>query len=75
MNSIGLYRQEDVEAHWTYIYQNKLNHNHYRDVESGEPKWISNNNISTGKQLIVLASKEHITNSAIVLYHYILMVH
>lgn len=65
VNSIGLYRQESSESHWTYIYYNKLNHNHYPDSETGEPKWFSNNNISTGKQLIVLASKEHLTNSAI----------
>ena len=68
VNSIGLYLQlnaSNYESHWTYIYNNKMNHNHYPDGNSSNPKWTSTNNISTGKQLIVLASTEHPTNSAI----------
>jgi hypothetical protein len=65
---IALYLQlygTSNESHWTYIYQNKLYHNHFPDGDQSNPKWISVNNISTGKQLIVLASTEHATNSAI----------
>ena len=62
---IGLYLQEEEENHFIYILNNKLYHNHFEDIESNYPKWTSVNNISTGKQLIVLTSTEHPTNNAI----------